>query len=154
MNRKLFTLLFVLIFSSLILTACSGGGGTSGESPAENTQEAGGEAGETVPSQYAGKNNPMAGNADAAAKGKTTFEANCVSCHGTGGKGDGPAAASLTPKPSNLIDSMKENKVDFIFWRISEGGAMAPFNSAMPAWKDTLSEDERWQIVTYLQTLK
>jgi hypothetical protein len=30
---------------------------------------------------------------------------------------------------------------DHLFWRISEGGV--PFNTAMPAWKDTLDEQAR-----------
>jgi mono/diheme cytochrome c family protein len=28
---------------------------------------------------------------------------------------------------------------------------MEPFNSAMPAWKDTLSEDEIWQVIAYIR---
>jgi mono/diheme cytochrome c family protein len=29
---------------------------------------------------------------------------------------------------------------------------MAPFNSAMPAWKATMAEEQRWQVITYLRT--
>jgi mono/diheme cytochrome c family protein len=39
----------------------------------------------------------------------------------------------------------------YLFWRVSEGGVMAPFNSAMPAWKGALSETQRWQVVNYLR---
>ncbi len=34
--------------------------------------------------------------------GRANFERYCVSCHGTGGRGDGPVAGSLTPPPADL----------------------------------------------------
>ena len=34
-----------------------------------------------------------------ARRGKARYEALCVICHGAGGKGDGPTARSLTPRP-------------------------------------------------------
>jgi hypothetical protein len=42
---------------------------------------------------------------------------------------------------------------DMLFWRISEGGGMAPFNSAMPAWKDALDEQARWDLINYVRAL-
>jgi hypothetical protein len=42
---------------------------------------------------------------------------------------------------------------DMLYWRISEGGAAAPFNSAMPAWKDSLDEQARWDLVNYMRAL-
>ena len=42
---------------------------------------------------------------------------------------------------------------DYLLWRISEGGAEAPFNSAMPAWKETLDEDARWDVINYIRAL-
>jgi mono/diheme cytochrome c family protein len=41
------------------------------------------------------------------------------------------------------------------FWRVSEGGAVEPVKSqgsAMPAWKDTLSVDDRWAVIAYRHT--
>ncbi|MEJ2616608.1 MAG: cytochrome c, partial [Ignavibacteriaceae bacterium] len=34
-------------------------------------------------------------------KGKTLYQSNCASCHGTNGKGDGPASQGLNPPPRN-----------------------------------------------------
>ncbi|MFN8457183.1 MAG: cytochrome c [Anaerolineae bacterium] len=109
----------------------------------------------TAPEEYAKLTNPVAGNAEAVAGGKTIFETQCVSCHGQQGHGDGSAAASLNPKPANLADrKMLDSLSDgYLFWRVSEGGIAAPFNSAMPAWKATMSEEQRWQVISYLRTL-
>ena len=40
---------------------------------------------------------------------------------------------------------------DYLFWRISEGGAQ--FSSAMPGWSASLDEDERWDIINYVRVL-
>ncbi len=39
------------------------------------------------------------------AKGKDLFSANCSSCHGSDGKGDGPASAGLNPPPRNYTSN-------------------------------------------------
>ena len=145
MNKNFKILLFAIIISALFISACGGG-----------TQPEKGETGKenVAPAPYGGKVNPFKGNSEAAAAGKVLYEANCLSCHGAKGEGDGPAGASLNPKPENFVDALKDDSVDFVFYRTSEGGMMAPYNSSMPAWKDSLSEDERWQIITYLETYK
>lgn len=109
----------------------------------------------TPPESYAKLTNPLAGNSEALASGKTIFETQCASCHGLQGHGDGLAAASLNPKPANLADQKMLNSLSdgYLFWRVSEGGMMAPFNSTMPAWKATMSEEQRWQVISYLRTL-
>jgi hypothetical protein len=48
---------------------------------------------------------------------------------------------------------MAEVGDDYLFWLISEGGMIEPFNSLMPAWKQVLGEEERWQVIAYLRTL-
>lgn len=47
-------------------------------------------------------------------QGKTIFAVNCASCHGTSGKGDGPAAAALNPKPRDFTAG---------YWRYGGGVA-------------------------------
>jgi mono/diheme cytochrome c family protein len=112
-----------------------------------------------MPDEYADLVNPVAGDeaaiAVAVAAGKATFATYCVSCHGEGGQGDGPAAEALNPKPANLADGtmMMDMGDSYMFWRVSEGGAMEPFNSAMPAWKSSLSEEQRWQLVMFVRSL-
>jgi mono/diheme cytochrome c family protein len=134
----------VLILGALALAAC--GGNSSAVTQPEVTPVP------TPPAAYAGKTNPMANDQAAAKAGKQIFDANCSTCHGTDAKGDGPAAASLDPKPADLAELQSRFSDAYLFWRISEGGAMPPFNSQMPTWKNTLSEDQIWQVITYLRT--
>jgi mono/diheme cytochrome c family protein len=144
MKKTWFLIFNVLLLSALALSACGGAAATA-------TQPKGTPV-PTPPAQYASKTNPMAGDQSAADAGKQIFETNCTSCHGTNAKGDGPAAASLNPKPADLADLESSFSDAYIFWRISEGGAIPPFNSQMPTWKSTLSEDQIWQVITYLRT--
>jgi mono/diheme cytochrome c family protein len=112
-----------------------------------------------VPDEYADLVKPVAGEeaavAAAVAEGKATYEIYCASCHGESGQGDGVAAEALDPKPANLADGtmMMDLGDEYLFWRISEGGVMEPFNSAMPAWKNSLTEEQRWQVVTFVRSL-
>jgi mono/diheme cytochrome c family protein len=106
-----------------------------------------------IPVEYAGMTSPVAVNADSLAQGKIHFDLFCASCHGTEGLGDGPAAAALDPAPPMLAQTSLMTGDDYLFWRISEGGSMEPFNSAMPAWKEVLDEQARWDAINYARSL-
>lgn len=138
MKKIVFAVMLVLV---LALSACGGGGETGGSDTV------------TVPAEYAGKTNPHAGDAASAQAGADIYATNCASCHGDAGAGDGPAGSALDPKPAALNNLPAEQGDDFLFWRISEGGAMEPFNSSMPAFKGVLTEDQIWQTVTFIRTL-
>jgi cytochrome c553 len=86
-------------------------------------------------------------------RGADLYSTLCASCHGDGGMGDGPAGASLDPAPAPVAHSSQMLGDDLLYWRISEGGAPAPFSSAMPAWKDSLEEQARWDLVNYMRAL-
>jgi len=82
--------------------------------------------------------------------GKTLYENFCLSCHGPAGKGDGPAASTLQPKPADLSALLQSQDDAYLAARISEGKD----GTAMVSWKNVLSEAQIWQIVAYLRTLK
>ncbi len=85
------------------------------------------------------------------AHGKELFAAQCVSCHGANGQGDGAAAAALNPRPRNFHsgDSWKiGRKPSQVFKTLKEG---VP-GSAMGAYA-TLSTDDRWGLVHYVLSL-
>lgn len=81
--------------------------------------------------------------------GQALFQARCVVCHGPQGRGDGPAALTLIPRPVNLQVHVPLHAPGEIEYWISEG---VP-GTGMPPWKTQLSETERWQLVRYLQAL-
>ncbi len=137
--KRTLAIFSILLILGMLLTACGAKEGKSDEL-------------ETVPAAYAGKTNPFANDAAAITAGQTIYAANCASCHGDTGKGDGPAGAALDPKPSDLHGIPEGD--DFIYWRINEGGAFEPFNSGMPAWKGIIGDDDIWRVVAYVRSLK
>jgi mono/diheme cytochrome c family protein len=77
------------------------------------------------------------------------YEQKCVLCHGETGRGEGPVAQSLPQSPADFTDTrkMKEVTDGELFWKMSTG------RGSMPSWQDSLSETERWQLVSYLCVL-
>ena len=106
-----------------------------------------------VPAPYRGMDNPLSGSDQAIRAGAKLYFEQCAACHGSDGAGNGPAGQGLTPPPANLRFLINTPMAgdDYLFWRISEGGGR--FDSAMPAFKGSLSEADRWRIVTYLENL-
>jgi mono/diheme cytochrome c family protein len=103
----------------------------------------------TCPAAEKAKKNPVAKSDAAVAAGKkATVDKACTACHGDGGKGDGPGAAALNPKPADWTSAKVQSESDgCLFWKISTG------RGAMPPWA-AIPENERWQILHYIRTLK
>ncbi|HYG68800.1 MAG TPA: cytochrome c [Anaeromyxobacteraceae bacterium] len=85
------------------------------------------------------------------AKGKASYEANCASCHGDTGLGDGAAAVALDPKPRNLVSGTYRNgtKPAEVFATLEqgiEGTTMIPFGHLPP--------EERWALTYYVLDLR
>jgi len=101
-----------------------------------------------APDAEKGKKNPVAAGKKAVEQGEKVAKVNCASCHGAKGKGDGAAAAALTPKPADWTAKKVQDETDgSLFWKISTG------RGAMPPWKH-LPENDRWALVHYLRSLK
>jgi cbb3-type cytochrome c oxidase subunit I len=81
------------------------------------------------------------------AEGKALFAAACASCHGDTGAGNGPAAGALAPSPTNF--HLKKPTAERA-WEVLENGVPG---TAMPPWKDQLSEDERHALVEFVRSL-
>src|SRR3990172_300144 len=87
--------------------------------------------------------------------GKARYDLLCGSCHGTSGKGDGPAAAALSPKPRNHADGKYMNALTdkYLFDIIKGGGAGLGKSPLMPPWASQLQDQEIWNLVSYIRTL-
>ena len=103
-----------------------------------------------VPTPYAGLRSPLSPTPGVIASGKARFAQRCVLCHGPSARGDGiegpfdPPAADLTSRG---------RAEDYLFWRISEGGSVAPFCTAMPGFAKLFTEQARWELVAYVLDL-
>lgn len=77
-------------------------------------------------------------------KARKEFVTRCVSCHGMEGKGDGPGAAALNPKPRNYTDKEWQKTVtdEQIGNTIMYGGAAVGKSPIMPAHPDLQSKPE------------
>jgi mono/diheme cytochrome c family protein len=81
---------------------------------------------------------PSAATAPDVAKGKEIFSQRCVACHGANGQGDGPASASLNPKPRRFADPEWQKQVtdEYIEKIVKLGGAAVGKSPAMPSNPD------------------
>src|SRR5215213_1806469 len=103
-----------------------------------------------APGEASGPLNPLTVDGQTIQAGERLYQANCATCHGASGWGDGPASAGLNPRPADFSEHMipgKHTDGQTYLW-INDGYP----GTAMPAWRGRLSETEIWQLVSYLRT--
>jgi mono/diheme cytochrome c family protein len=84
------------------------------------------------------------------AHGRQLFVQNCVMCHGNEGKGDGPAGASLNPKPRNFVEGKwKKGGTRLGLMGVLQTG-LPP--SSMASYKH-LPVKDRWSLVHYIRSI-
>ena len=83
-------------------------------------------------------------------RGRIIYEHRCLDCHGAEGRGDGPKALSLSPRPGNLVSAATSAKSDEDLLKIIANGRP---RTAMQAWKDELSEEDQRNVVAYIRSL-
>jgi len=82
--------------------------------------------------------------------GMALYTTRCAPCHGAGGKGDGPGGAGLAKLPADLTaPHTGQHTAGDLFWWITHGIRA----SGMPPFGETLSEDERWDLINFLRAL-
>ncbi len=83
-------------------------------------------------------------------RGKAVYTRHCLSCHGTGGWGDGPAAESLKVAPANFHRFSSFLKSDEELLRTIEHGVVF---SPMHAWRGQLTDGEMQDVMAYIRLL-
>ncbi|HET7392541.1 MAG TPA: cytochrome c/FTR1 family iron permease [Candidatus Binatia bacterium] len=85
---------------------------------------------------------------------KAIYQANCTQCHGTSGRGDGPAATSMQPRepqPANFTDpELINNLSPFKAFNTTTFGIQG---TGMPSFSG-FSEEQRWEAAFYIFSLR
>lgn len=89
--------------------------------------------------------------------GKKLYQRYCTQCHGDEGKGDGPAADFVYPRPRDFTLAIFKVRTtpsgqlptDHDLFKVISDGLPG---TSMPAWKKYIPEKERWQLVHYVKT--
>jgi mono/diheme cytochrome c family protein len=92
--------------------------------------------------------NPLPSTQEVVGKGRTGYGYFCVMCHGPEADGNGTVGQSFAPLPADLKSSYVQRQRDgVLFYRMSMGYKRHPLLA------DTIAEEDRWAIVTYIRSL-
>ena len=85
-------------------------------------------------------------------EGRQLYQANCASCHGVSGRGDGAAGRGMKPPPPAVGDgpTMHDVSPGTMYRIVSVGIGGTP----MPAYGGSLTPEQRWNVVNYLISLR
>lgn len=91
--------------------------------------------------------------------GKVIYDESCARCHGKTGAGDGSDGANMYPKPRDFTTGIFKFKTSSykeklplnrdLYQTVSDGLS----GTAMPAWKGSLSFQDRWNVIAYVKQL-
>lgn len=122
----------------------AGTGVEAGKEAGEEAGSTGGDNDSNVPNEYRDLMNPLGDDEATINAGKAIYESNfCSGCHGGSGEG-GPASGGV------VFDIDRSETSDgYFYWKLAEGVE----GTAMSSYKDALSEEELWQVITYIRSL-
>ena len=90
-------------------------------------------------------------------EGGNIYFKNCFLCHGDLLDGKGIFGESFFPRPADFTHpkSILSKPESYAYWRIMKGGRglpdkLKPWESAMPAWENQLSEEKVWKVILFL----
>ena len=91
---------------------------------------------------------PSGFTAQSIAMGADLYPAQCASCHGAHGQGDGAGGQALAVPPADLTAAhLWDHSDGELFWWLSHGMQGPGGEPVMPGFADRLSEDERWALI-------
>lgn len=151
-----------VLLIGLLISGCSGGSIASEEQGAgsANSEEVADSSKETepevvpkdygVPAEDANLVNPMAADEASLQRGEMIYKTYCQICHGREGRGDGPVAVGLDPKPVDYraehVKALSDGELFYIITNGIEGSDMLAHGY--------IEEERRWHLVNYLRTLQ
>jgi putative copper export protein/mono/diheme cytochrome c family protein len=98
------------------------------------------------PTSYYAPTQPYA--AVSVVRGAALYAENCALCHGTTGRGDGPAAASLPIRPADLTEAhLFAHSPGDLYWWVSHGMD----EGVMPGFADVLNANQRWDVINFIR---
>lgn len=77
------------------------------------------------------------------------YDANCAACHGGPGVDRQPFASGMTPTPPYLVDAPRHWSAAELYVVVGGGVKM----TGMPAWELSMSKDQVWDVVAFLETM-
>jgi len=89
--------------------------------------------------------NPYEGREDVVAEGAGLFNQYCSHCHGPN------AVQGERPRDLRRLKIRYGDNAIETFWTTVNGGRM---DKGMPVWKDAISDDIKWRIYTFLQSVQ
>ncbi|HZZ88550.1 MAG TPA: cytochrome c [Caulobacteraceae bacterium] len=76
------------------------------------------------------------------------YDEDCVACHGAPGIARARWTDGLTPSPPYLVDAPRRWSRRELYWIVANGVKM----TAMPAWEESRSSRQIWQVVAFLES--
>jgi mono/diheme cytochrome c family protein len=102
-----------------------------------------------VPANFKTMKNPLAAGEASTKAGLALYTKNCASCHGRAGLGDGVKARSLKDFPGDFSKADFQTQTDGdLFYKTKSG------RSEMPKYEGKLTDNDIWNVVNYMRTLK
>jgi mono/diheme cytochrome c family protein len=99
-----------------------------------------------APEEIDARRNPVPSTPESVSRGARVYQSYCAVCHGADGRGDGPAAATLYPRPVDFwahFGSGHTHPDGRLYYWISNGMT----GTGMPAFGTHLSEEDRWDVI-------
>jgi mono/diheme cytochrome c family protein len=102
-----------------------------------------------VPANFKSMKNPVAKGDPSTKAGMAKYTANCASCHGKAGLGDGVKARTLKDSPGDFSKTEFQGQSDGdLFFKTKTG------RGEMPKYEGKLADTDIWNIVNYMRTFK
>jgi thiosulfate dehydrogenase len=90
------------------------------------------------------KNVPVPAEESTYTAGAHIYQMNCAVCHGLPSQQQGPIAKGMFPKPPQLFrgKGVTDDEPGETYWKVANGIRL----TGMPAFKNSLTETEMWQV--------